>query len=91
MDLAQNGSQRQKLWAEYSHRQVEMLQALRGELSNRRWEIMLDVDDAKALVGELKNLAPEKEVQNVIARLLKKLNAIQEYLARIPEDLIPPF
>jgi hypothetical protein len=91
MRESEDGHQRRLLWSEFSQGKVDMLRALRDELSSRRWEIMLEVDEAKRLVRLAQSMAHNHELLNLLAEVFDTLDDVHSQLSRIPEDLIPPF
>ncbi|NIS81892.1 MAG: hypothetical protein GTO14_17155 [Anaerolineales bacterium] len=91
MRESDGGHQRRLLWSEFSKGKVDMLRELRDELSSRRWEIMLEIHEAKRLVRLTQSMAEDQELRTMLAELFDTLDGVHSKLARIPEDLIPPF
>ena len=83
--------ERHEHWKEFSEGSVELLRALRKQLSSHRWEIMLDVDTVQDLAKIALAVTNENNVADVLKQMIDLLDKIHRGLARIPEDFIPAF
>ena len=83
--------ERHEHWKEFSEGSVELLRALRNELSSRRWEIMLDVDTVQDLAKLAISATDERGVNDLLKQMIHLLEKIHRGLARMPEDFIPAF
>lgn len=82
---------RREIWDKYSDGQVLLLQSLRKEISNKRWEMMLDIDEVENLIKLAKIHVDDREACLYLTQALVTLDRIHQRLARIPEDIIPAF
>lgn len=82
---------RREIWQEFSEGQVELLRALRDEVSSRRWKIMLEVDAVRKFLASAEDRAADPEMKQLLAEISKRMDQIHRELSRIPEDIIPPF
>lgn len=82
---------RREIYEKSSEAQIKMLQGLRGELADRRWQIILDIDSARELVMLARSKAEDKELKRILSEVNDKLDKVEQLIARIPDDFIPPF
>ena len=82
---------RREIWQEFSDSQVELLNALRDEISSRRWKIMLEIDAVQRFVTGLETTAQEPDVKKILKEISDRLDEVHRELSRIPEEIIPPF
>ncbi len=83
--------ERHEHWKEFSEGSVELLKALRKELSSHRWEIMLDVDTVQDLAKMALMATDESNVTDILKQMIDLLEKIHLGLSRMPEDFIPAF
>ena len=82
---------RQQLHHAFSEGQVDLLRALRHELSDRRWQVMLDVDAAQEVTEQLLRREADSARRQELQTIRDTLDRVHRALARIPEDFIPAF
>ena len=82
---------RQQLHQAFSESQVDLLRALRHELSDRRWQVMLDVDAAQEVTEQMLRRESDSARRQGLQTIRDTLDRVHRALARIPEDLIPAF
>ncbi len=82
---------RQRLRQAFSEGQVELLRALRHELSNWRWQVMLEVDAAQEQSARALRREPDPTTRAELEQISAVLDRVHRALARIPEEFIPAF
>jgi hypothetical protein len=82
---------RQRLHQAFSEGQVDLLRMLRHELSDRRWQVMLEVDAAQEVTAQLLHSEQDAARRQALETIRDTLDRVHRALARIPEDLIPAF
>ena len=82
---------RQELGREFSEEQVELLRALRRELSNQRWQVMLEIDGAQEELRAALSTCPDAGIRPALEGVQARLARAHQQLAHIPEDVIPAF
>lgn len=83
---------RRELYQEFSDSQIELLRALREEISSRRWKIMLEIAAVRGfLSGAEARTGNDPELSYTLKEVAKRLDEVHKDLSRIPEDIIPPF
>lgn len=82
---------RRQMSEAFTEEQVAVLRSLRAELSNRRWQIMLEIDAAQEELRAALRLAGGPHLTRSLQGVEARLKRVHEDLARIPEDLIPAF
>jgi hypothetical protein len=82
---------RREMYKKASDAQVEMLKGLRGELIDRRWQIILDIDSIREMIVLALAKTEDQELKRVLTDVKVKLDEIEKLIARIPDDFIPAF
>ena len=82
---------RQELGKEFSEEQVELLRALRRELSSQRWQVMLEIDGAQEDLQAALRACSDASVRPALEAVQARLARAHQQLAHIPEDVIPAF
>ena len=82
---------RKQLRRAFSESQVELLRSLRHELSNWRWQVMLEVDAAQEQAARILRREVDLELRSEMEQMGAVLDRVHRALARIPEDFIPAF
>ena len=82
---------RQELGKEFSEGQVELLRALRSELSSQRWQVMLEIDGAQEDLQAALRACADSSVRLALEAVQTRLARAHQQLAHIPEDVIPAF
>ena len=82
---------RREFYEKSSEAQIKMLRGLRGELADRRWRIIFDIDSARELLTLAHSKAEDKELKRILSEVDDKLDKVEQLIARIPDDFIPPF
>jgi malate/lactate dehydrogenase len=82
---------RREMYEKASEAQIEMLKGLRGELVDRRWQIILDIDGIREMIMLALAKTEDKELKRVLSDVKDKLDQIEKLIARIPDDFIPAF
>ena len=82
---------RKNLRRAFSEGQVELLRSLRHELSNWRWQVMLEVDAAQEQARRILRQEVDLELRREMGQMGTVLDRVHRALARIPEDFIPAF
>ena len=67
---------RREIWQEFPEGQVELLRALRDEVSSRRWKIMLEVDAVRRFVASAEDRAEDLEMKQLLGQASKRLDEI---------------
>jgi hypothetical protein len=75
----------------FSEAQVELLRALRRELSSQRWQVMLEIDAAQEDLRAAAQTSGEPSVRAALEAVQGRLTRAHRQLAHIPEDIIPAF
>ena len=82
---------RRELWEEFSAHQIDLLRALRSEISSRRWKIMLEIDAVQGYLSGIEGREDDQELMHILSEVERRLEEVHRDLSRIPEDIIPPF
>jgi hypothetical protein len=82
---------RHRIHQAFSESQVDLLRLLRHELSDRRWQIMLDVDAAQETTARLLRREWDSGTHKDLESIREILDRVHRALARVPEDFIPAF
>jgi hypothetical protein len=82
---------RQELERSFSEGQVELLRAIRNELSSQRWQVMLEIDGAQHDLRVAQLACGEAPVRTALESVQARLARAHRQLAHIPEDVIPAF
>lgn len=82
---------RREMYQKASAAQVEMLKGLRGELIDRRWQIILDIDSIREMIMLGLAKTDDQELKQILTDVKDKLDEIEKLIARIPDDFIPAF
>lgn len=82
---------RREIREKSSKAQIVMLKGLRDELASRRWELILEIDGIRELLFLAISRAEDPELKQILARANSKLDHVEQSIARIPDDFIPPF
>lgn len=86
------GRLRRELYQQFSDSQIELLRALREEISSRRWKIMLEIAAVRGfLTGAEDRAGDDSDLRLTLEEISKRLDEVHKDLSRIPEDIIPPF
>ena len=82
---------RQELERTLSEEQVDLLRALRNELSSQRWQVMLEIDGAQEELRAARALCSDSTLRSALDSMQVRLERAHHQLAHIPEDVIPAF
>jgi hypothetical protein len=82
---------RRELYQEFSDSQIELLRALREEISSRRWKIMLEIDTVRGFVSGAESKIDDAGLRLTLEEVSRRLDEVHKDLSRIPEEIIPAF